>query len=111
MVGTGTASVTVVATASGTHSSTIEKQPASARATASSRSARAASNSLACTLKPPSMWTDCGVSPRCPMTGISASSMAATMSSRLRPPSSLTADAPARSSLAALRTVSSRDTW
>ena len=39
-------------------------------------------------------WTDCGVRPRWPITGISASRIARTASSRLRPPSSFTAPAP-----------------
>ena len=46
IVGTGTDSVIMRATASGTHSSTIAKQPASASAMASSVSAWAASSSL-----------------------------------------------------------------
>ena len=45
------------------------------------------------------------------MTGISASTMASIIGSRLRPPSSFTAWAPARMSAAALRTVSSAATW
>ena len=45
------------------------------------------------------------------MTGISASTMASITGSRLRPPSSLTACAPARTSVAALRTASSADVW
>ena len=87
-------SVITRATASGTHSSTIAKQPASASAHASSASALAASSSLPCTLKPPSAWIDCGVRPMWPITGISASRIACTASSRLRPPSSFTAPAP-----------------
>ena len=75
------------------------------------RSRGAASRSLPCTWNPPSAWTDCGVSPRWPITGISASRIACTASRRLRPPSSFTAPAPARTSCAALRTVSSVDTW
>ena len=54
-------------------------------------------------------WTDCGVRPRWPITGISASTSASIIGSRLRPPSSFTAWAPARMSWAALRTVSSTD--
>jgi hypothetical protein len=45
------------------------------------------------------------------MTGISASRIASTDSSRFRPPSSFTAPAPARISVAAFVTVSARDTW
>ena len=45
------------------------------------------------------------------MTGISASTMASITGSRLRPPSSFTAWAPARTSVAALRTASSADVW
>ena len=56
-------------------------------------------------------WTDCGVSPRWPITGISAATIASTMGMRLCPPSSLTEEAPARTSRAALRTVSSTLTW
>ena len=44
-----------------------------------------------CTLKPPMACTDCGVRPRWPITGISASTIASTIGSRLRPPSSFTA--------------------
>ena len=62
-------------------------------------------------LKPPSEWIDCGVRPMWPITGISASRMACTIGSRLAPPSSFTACAPARISEAELRTVSSTDTW
>ena len=54
---------------------------------------------------------DWGVRPRCPITGISVSRIAVMASRRFRPPSSLTAPAPAWISVAALRTVSSRDTW
>ena len=54
---------------------------------------------------------DCGVRPTWPITGISASMRAFTMSTRLRPPSSFTAWAPARIRVAALRTVSSTETW
>ena len=62
--GTATASVTMRATASGTHSSTIANTPASASAMASSTMARAPSSVLPCTLKPPKAFTDCGVRPR-----------------------------------------------
>ena len=55
--------------------------------------------------------TDWGVSPRWPMTGISARMMASITGSRARPPSSFTAWAPARIRTAALRTASSTETW
>ncbi len=45
------------------------------------------------------------------MTGISARMIASTTGRRARPPSSLTAWAPARISVAALRTASSGDRW
>ena len=44
-----------------------------------------------CTLNPPMACTDCGVSPMWPITGISASTMASIIGTRLRPPSSFTA--------------------
>ena len=47
--------------------------------------------------------TDCGVRPRWPITGISASTIASIIGRRLRPPSSFTPWAPARISAAALR--------
>ena len=46
------------------------------------------------TLNPPMACTDCGVRPRWPITGISASTIASIIGSRLRPPSSLTVWAP-----------------
>ncbi len=49
--------------------------------------------------------TDCGVRPRCPITGISASRSARIAGTRFAPPSSFTASAPAsRTNRAALRT-------
>ena len=51
--------------------------------------------------------TDCGVRPRWPITGISASTMASITGTRLAPPSSFTDWAPARMRAAALRTASS----
>ena len=45
------------------------------------------------------------------MTGISAATMASIIGTRARPPSSFTAWAPARTRVAALRIVSSTDTW
>ena len=111
MVGTEMASVTARATPSGTASRTTAKQPASASATASSTRAAAAAACLPWTLKPPRAWMDWGVRPTWPITGTSASTMALIMSTRLRPPSSLTAWAPARINVAALRTVSETDTW
>ena len=54
---------------------------------------------------------DWGVSPTWPITGISAPTRASTILARLAPPSSFTAWAPARMRAAALRTVSSTDTW
>jgi hypothetical protein len=55
--------------------------------------------------------SDWGVRPMWPWTGISPSTMASTTGSRLRPPSSFTADAPARISVAALRTASAGPVW
>ena len=46
-----------------------------------------------------------------PMTGISALTSAATIGARTAPPSSLTHWAPARISVAPLRTVSATSTW
>ena len=86
----------------------MAKHPAFASALASSTRPRAASAVRPCTLKPPITCSDCGVSPMWPMTGISASTSASTIGTRLRPPSSFTACAPARTSAAALRTVSLR---
>ena len=105
------ASVSMRPTSSGTPSSTIAKQPACWSALASSTSASAASCLRPCTLNPPMALTDCGVRPMWPITGISASTRASIIGRRLRPPSSFTAWAPARISWAALRTVSSTDTW
>ena len=55
--------------------------------------------------------SDCGVSPRWPITGISASRIASIIGSRLRPPSSFTPWAPARISCAAFMTVSMGVVW
>ena len=56
-------------------------------------------------------FTDCGVRPMWPMTGISASRMASTTGIRLRPPSSFTASAPpSRTKRPAWRTASSTET-
>ena len=55
--------------------------------------------------------TDWGVRPRWPITGISARMIASTAGRRARPPSSFTACAPARMSVAALRTASSGERW
>ena len=58
MVGTPTASVTDLATTSGTASTTMEKHPASASRVASVTRPRAASASLPWTLNPPRACTD-----------------------------------------------------
>ena len=89
----------------------MPKHPAALRALAASSRAPAASALLACTRYPPMARTDWGVRPRWPMTGISARMMASTTGSRARPPSSLTAWAPARIRVAALRTASSVPRW
>src|SRR5262249_50666085 len=68
MVGMPTAAVTFRASSTGTHSTTSANAPASSIARASS-SSRASSR---CTLNPPKRRTDCGVSPTCPITGMSA---------------------------------------
>ena len=111
MVGTPMASVTAAPTTSGTPSITKAKQPAASRDLAASSRAPAASTLLAWTRKPPMARIDCGVRPRWPITGISARMMASMTGRRARPPSSLTAWAPARISLAALRTASSVERW
>src|SRR5262249_43983952 len=111
IVGMSIDSVTIAATSVGTPSRTTAKHPACARALASATRRAAASDDVACTLKPPMAWIDCGVRPRWPITGISASTIASITGTRLRPPSSLTHCAPARIRVAALRTASSADTW
>ena len=54
---------------------------------------------------------DWGVRPMWPMTGISASTMASIIGRRLRPPSSFTDWAPARTSVAAFSTAAVTDVW
>ena len=95
IVGIGSSRVISAASASGTHSSTIAKQPASASACASSRIWRADSVSRPWTLKPPSLRYDWGVRPTCPITGMSAARIASTAGRILRPPSTLIAAHPA----------------
>ena len=95
IVGIASSSVIRAATGSGTISRTIATAPASASAAASATSASAASSPRPCTRKPPSLLTDWGVKPRWPTTGMPASPSARTVRARGRPPSSLTALAPA----------------
>ena len=66
------------ATGAGSLSRTTAKQPGRSSASASAISCRAASAVRPCTLKPPSIVADCGVSPMCPMTGIPAPTIAST---------------------------------
>jgi hypothetical protein len=63
-------------------------------------------------LKPPIAFTDCGVRPMWPITGISASRIASMVWMRdAFAPSTFTACAPAWMKRPALRTDSSTDTW
>ena len=78
IVGTSSASVAAAPTTSGTPSSTKPKHPAASSAFAASSKAVAASTDLPCTRNPPMASTDCGVRPKCPITGISARMIAST---------------------------------
>ncbi len=60
---------------------------------------------------PPSMVADCGVSPRWPMTGMPAPTIAETRATIGPAPSSLTASAPALTRRTAFATASSSDAW
>ena len=93
MVGMGSSAVISAATSRGMPSRTRTPAPASARAWASALSWRTVSAVRAWTRYPPMRWRLCGVRPRWPMTGISASVSARTSSTR--GPSILTASAPA----------------
>jgi len=111
MVGTSSDSVMAAPTCSGIPSSTTAKQPAATMALAPTARAWAAASSRPWTLYPPNTLTDCGVSPRWPITGISADTRASIIGTRLAPPSSLTAWAPARIKVAAFWTVSTGSRW
>ena len=93
MVGAEISEVTRAASAAGIFSSTMPKHPASLSRWASRTSFAASASSLARTLYVPNLWIDCGVSPRCPMTGIPAERMRLTDSRISSPPSIFTASA------------------
>ena len=100
IVGMSSAAVRRAPTTLGTPSTTTAKMPSSWRRVASFTSVSAASLVSPCTLKPPIASTLWGVSPRWPITGISASRSARTTSRRARPPSSLTLLGPRADQLA-----------
>src|SRR5438552_878642 len=78
----------------GMDSRTMANAPALSSNSASLTSFSAASESRPCGRKPPSWWTDCGVRPRCPMTGTPISTSRFAVSTICRPPSIFTAAAP-----------------
>ena len=91
MVGIESFSVTIAANFAGTHSSTIAKAPASCKDCASSIKSLAAFSVLPCTLWPPKAFTDCGVIPKWPQTGIPEKTILFTVAATALPPSSFTA--------------------
>ena len=66
---------TSLASSAGIFSRTIEKHPAFSRTCASSNSFSASAFSLALTVYVPNLYIDCGVNPKCPITGIPAVSI------------------------------------
>ncbi|MPM45323.1 hypothetical protein SDC9_92009 [bioreactor metagenome] len=112
MVGMLTDFVISCASLSGIHSSVMAKTPAFSNNLASSNNLFALCSSLPCTLNPPKAFTDCGVNPICPITGICASTMAFIVSVKRAPPSIFTASAPpSLIILPAFRTASSFEIW
>ena len=91
MVGMVSSADTRAASSAGMASRTTAKAPASSTAWASSKSLRAESAVLPCTLKPPSALMPWGVSPMWAHTGIWQSTMARMRSATSTPPSSFTA--------------------
>ena len=86
IVGTPIRSVIQPASRCGMDSSTIANAPALSRASAPSTTALAPFESLPCARYPPSSFTDCGVSPTCPITGIPAVVIASTRPATSVPP-------------------------
>ena len=108
MVGMSNSEVIIAARSLGNSSKTIENAPASSTALASWIT-RFWSSPLPCTLYPPNACNDCGVKPTCPMTGMSALTIASMMCRDLIPPSNLTACArPSCMSRAAFLNASGR---
>ena len=87
IVGIASRLLTSAARRAGMDSSTIPNTPVCSRSSASSSRRRAVSAVRPCGRIPPNLWTDCGVRPRCPSTGIPASSTAWIAGSISRPPS------------------------
>ena len=111
MVGTLSASVTRRATAAGIASISTIAAPAASRARASAMSRSAPSSDLPCTRYPPSVCTDCGVSPMCAQTGMPRSTMNRVVSTMGAPPSILTMPAPAAISRTAFVNACEGDPW
>ena len=79
MIGMRSLFVTSQATAPGTHSITMANAPAFSSATASLTSWRCASGLVAWRRNPPCWCTDCGKSPRWPITGMPAETIRSTV--------------------------------
>ena len=95
ITGTSMCGISASATAAGTASKTIAKQPAACSASASRAICAADSAVRPCALKPPSALADCGVRPTWPITGIPEPAIARARSTEAPPRSSLTASQPA----------------